>query len=186
MSSSCNTTEYRKCLALVGSACTVTGPAGPAGPGVAPLYGSFLSSTSQNATTVNPVAITYSARTIGSINTSGGTYPNSVILVPTTGVYKVLFSAQCDTTGAAAALDIFPVINGTSVPDSNTRIRLSVGVESCLAVEYFLSFNENDTLQFYMVGTGAGTARILAVTRGGGTPTIPDIPSIIITIMRIA
>ena len=183
MSASYNTTEYRKCLALVGSACTTTGPAGPAGPGVAPLYGSFLSDTSQNATTVNPVAIT---RTIGSINTSGGTYPNSEVVIPTTGVYKVLFSAQCDTTGAAAALDIFPVINGTSVPDSNTRIRLSVGVESCLAVEYFLSFNENDTLQFYMVGTGAGTARILAVTRGGGTPTIPDIPSIIITIMRIA
>jgi hypothetical protein len=99
----------------------------------------------------------------------------------------VLFSAQCDTTGAAAALDIFPVVNGTSVPDSNTRIRLSVGVESCLTVEYFLSFNANDTLQFYMVrGDGAGTARILALTRGGGTPTIPDIPSIIITIMQIA
>jgi len=187
MSTSCNTTEYRKCLALVGSACTTTGPPGPAGPGVAPLYGSFLSDINQTATTVNPVAITYSERTIGSINTSGGTYPNSVILIPTTGVYKVLFSAQCDTTGAAAALDIFPVVNGTSVPDSNTRIRLSVGVESCLTVEYFLSFNANDTLQFYMVrGDGAGTARILALTRGGGTPTIPDIPSIIITIMQIA
>ena len=186
MSASYNTTEYRKCLALVGSACTTTGPVGPAGPGVAPLYGSFLSDTNQTATTVNPVAITYSERTIGSINTSGGTYPNSVILIPTTGVYKVLFSAQCDTTGSAAALDIFPVVNGTSVPDSNTRIRLSVGVESCLTVEYFLSFNANDTLQFYMVRTGTGTARILAVTVGTGTPTIPDIPSIIITIMRIA
>ena len=32
MSASYNTTEYRKCLALVGSACTTTGPAGPAGP----------------------------------------------------------------------------------------------------------------------------------------------------------
>ena len=30
--SSYNTTEYRKCLALVGSACKTTGPAGPAGP----------------------------------------------------------------------------------------------------------------------------------------------------------
>jgi hypothetical protein len=37
-----------------------------------------------------------------------------------------------------------------------------------------------------MVRTGTGTARILAVTVGTGTPTIPDIPSIIITIMRIA
>ena len=188
MSASYNTTEYRKCLALVGSACTTTGPAGPvgpAGPGVTPLYGSFLSDTNQNATTVNPVAITYSERTIGSINTSGGTYPNSVIVIPTTGVYKVLFSAQCDTVSAAAFLDIFPVVNGTSVPDSNTRIRLSVGVESCLTVEYFLSFNANETLQFYMVGSSTN-ARILAITRGGGTPTIPNIPSIIITIMQIA
>jgi len=185
MSSSCNTTEYRKCLALVGSACTTTGPAGPAGPGVAPLYGSFLSDTNQNATTVNPVAITYSERTIGSINTSGGTYPNSVILIPTTGVYKVLFSAQCDTTGGTHYLEIFPVVNGTSVPDSNTRIRLPASTESCLTVEYFLSFNANDTLQFYMVSDNTN-ARIVAITRGTGTPTIPNVPSIIVTIMRIA
>jgi len=185
MSASYNTTEYRKCLALVGSACTTTGPPGPAGPGVTPLYGSFLSDTNQNATTVNPVAITYSERTIGSINTSGGTYPNSVILIPTTGVYKVLFSAQCDTTGGTHYLEIFPVVNGTSVPDSNTRIRLPASTESCLTVEYFLSFNANDTLQFYMVSDSTN-AKIVAITRGTGTPTIPDIPSIIITIMQIA
>jgi hypothetical protein len=185
MSASYNTTEYRKCLALVGSACTTTGPPGPAGPGVTPLYGSFLSSTSQSATTVNPVAITYSERTIGSINTSGGTYPNSVILIPTTGVYKVLFSAQCDSTGGTHYLEIFPVVNGTSVPDSNTRIRLPASTESCLTVEYFLSFNANDTLQFYMVSDNTN-ARIVAITRGTGTPTIPNVPSIIVTIMRIA
>ena len=189
MSSGSDLTEIRRCRALLGGcpgAQGPPGPTGPAGPGVSPLYGSFLSNTSQSATTVDPIAITYSERTIGSIDTSGGTYPNSVIVIPTTGVYKVLFSAQCNTTGSAAALDIFPVVNGTSVPDSNTRIRLSVGVESCLAVEYFLSFNANDTLQLYMVRTGTGTAQILAVTVGTGTPTIPDIPSIIVTIMRIA
>jgi hypothetical protein len=188
MSSGSDLTEIRRCRALLGGcpgAQGPPGPTGPAGPGVSPLYGSFLSNTSQSATTVNPIAITYSERTIGSINTSGGTYPNSVIVIPTTGVYKVLFSAQCDTVSAAAFLDIFPVVNGTSVPDSNTRIRLSVGVESCLTVEYFLSFNANETLQFYMVGSSTN-ARILAITRGGGTPTIPNIPSIIITIMQIA
>jgi hypothetical protein len=100
-------------------------------------------------------------------------------------VYKVLFSAQCDTSSGTHYLEIFPVINGTSVANSNTRIRLSAAVESCLVVEYFLSFNANDALQLFMGGDSTN-ARILAITRGTRTPTIPDVPSIIVTIMRIA
>ena len=191
MNSASDLIEIRRCRALVGS-CPgpqgPIGPTGPQGPGVTPLYGSFLSNTTQNATnvgTTNPVAITYSERTIGSIDISGGTYPNSIIRIPTTGVYKVLFSAQCDTSSGTHYLEIFPVINGISVADSNTRIRLSAAVESCLVVEYFLSFNANDALEFYMGGDSTN-ARILAITRGTRTPTIPDVPSIIVTIMRIA
>ena len=186
MSSACNLTEIRRCRALLGSSCAgPQGPQGPAGPGVAPLYASFLSNTTQNATVTNPVAITYSERTIGSINVNGGTYPNSTIVIPTTGVYKVLFSAQCDSSSGTHYLEIFPVVNGTSVADSNTRIKLSGPIESCLVVEYFLSFNAGDELQLYMVGDSTN-ARILAITRGTGTPTIPNIPSIIINIMQIA
>jgi hypothetical protein len=197
MSSASDSIEIRRCRALLGSCPGPQGPAGPAGPqgpagpagpqgpGVAPLYASFLSNTNQNATVGNPVAITYSERTIGSIDVSGGTYPNSTIVIPTTGVYKVLFSAQCDSTGGTHYLEIFPVVNGNSVPDSNTRIRLSTTIESCLVVEYFLSFNANDKLQLFMVGDSIN-ARIVAITRGTGTPTIPNIPSIIVTIMRIA
>lgn len=179
--------KLRQCRALVASCrgpTGPTGPAGPTGPGVSPLYGSFLSSTTQNVTTTNPVAITYSARTIGSIDVSGGTFPNSRIVIPTTGIYNVFFSAQCDSAAGTHYIEIFPVINGTSVPDSNTRIRLTSTTESCLTVDYILSFNANDELQLYMVGDNTN-ARILAITRGTGTPTIPDIPSIIVTIMRI-
>jgi hypothetical protein len=188
MSSSFDLTELRRCRALIGGCPGPAGPAGsagPAGPGVSPLYSSFLSNTTQNATTTNAVAITYSEKTLGSIDISGGTYPNSVIRIPTTGVYKVLFSAQCDSSANTHYLEIFPVVNGTSVPKSNTRIRLSAAIESCLVVEYFLSLNANDALQFYMVADNTN-ARILAITRGSGTPTIPDVPSIIVTIMRIA
>lgn len=185
--SSSDITEIRRCRALLGSCPGPAGPPGPPGapgPGVAPLYGSFLSDTTQNATTVNPVAITYSERTIGSINVNGGTYPNSVIVIPTTGVYKVLFSAQCNSVGGAHYLEIFPAVNGTSVPNSNTRIRLPVTTESCLTVEYFLSFNANDRLEFYMIGDSTN-AQIIAFPADGGTPTVPAIPSIIVTIMRI-
>jgi hypothetical protein len=170
-------------VGVVGSA-KGGGSQGPPGPGVAPLYASFLSSTTQPATVTNPVAITYSERTIGSINVNGGTYPNSTILIPTTGVYKVFFSAQCDTSSGNHFLEIFPVVNGTAVPDSNTRIKLSGSTESCLAVEYILSFSANDAVQLFMVADSTN-ARLLAITRGTGTPAIPDIPSIIVTIMRI-
>ena len=179
-------TDLRRSRALLGTGCP--GPAGPVGatgargPGVEPLYASFLSSTTQNATTTNPVAITYSERTIGTIDISGN-YPNSQIKIPTTGVYRLIFSAQCDA-GGNHYLEIFPVVNGTSVPDSNTRIRLSSAIESCLVVEYILSFTANDILQLYMISENTNT-RILALTRGSGTPAVPDIPSIIVNINRI-
>jgi hypothetical protein len=177
-------TDLRRSRALLGTGCAgPTGPVGPQGPGVSPLYGSFLSSTTQNASTTNPIPITYSERTIGTIDISGN-YPNSQIKIPTTGIYRVLFSAQCDCTGGTHYLEIFPVVNGTSVPKTNTRIRLPASTESCLVVEYMLSFTANDILQLYMF-TDDNNVRLLALTRGTGTPAAPDIPSIIVNIHRI-
>ena len=173
-------TEILRCRAL-GRGCP--GPAGPAGPGVSPLYASFLSMTTQPVTTVNPVAITYSERTIGTIGVNG-TFPTSEIVIPVTGVFSILFSAQCDSSSGTHYLEIFPVVNGTSVSKSNTRIRLNAATEACLVVEYILSFNANDTLQLFMIGDNTN-ARLLAITRGGGTPVVPDIPSIIVSITRI-
>jgi len=119
----------------------------------------------------------------------GGIYPNSQILIPTTGTYKVLFSAQCDCTGGTHYIEIFPVVNGTSVPDSNTRITLNAGVESCLTVEYFLAFQANDILEFRMTGdssVNAANARLLYAASAPGNPVaIPALPSMIVTIMRI-
>ena len=155
------------------------------GTSMTPLYGSFLSSTTQSVTVTNPVAITLSERTLGSIDVLGGTYPESQVVIPTTGTYRCMFSAQCDSSSGTHYLEIFPVVNGISVPDSNTRIRVSAAVESCLTAEYFLSFTAGDRFQLYMVGDNTN-ARLLAITRGTGTPTIPDIPSIILTIQRIA
>ena len=151
--------------------------------GITPLYGSFLSSTTQNATTTNPVAITYSERTIGTINVNGS-FPNSEIVIPTTGIFRVLFSAQCDSSSGTHYLEIFPVVNGTSVSKTNTRIRLNAASEACLVVEYILSFNANDKLQLFMIGSSTN-ARLLAITGGGGTPVVPDVPSIIMNITRI-
>ena len=183
-------TNLRRSRSILGNGCPglagpagATGPAGERGPGVEPLYASFLSSTTQGATITNPVAITYSERTIGTIDISGN-YPNSQIKIPITGVYRVLFSAQCDSSNNVHWIEIFPVINGTSVPKSNTRAKLPANTEICLVVEYILSFTANDILQLYMIADNTNS-RLLAITRGSGTPAVPDIPSIIVNINRI-
>ena len=60
---------------------------------------------------------------------------NSQIVIPVAGVYRFLFSAQCDSDGSHY-LEIWHVINRTSVPDSLTRISVPSSAESCLTVEY--------------------------------------------------
>lgn len=192
-----DTTEIRRCRALLGGCPGPIGPPGPAGPagpqgpqgtpggGVPPVYGSFLSDTTQSAGTPNPVAITYSAKTLGNMNVSGA-FPTSQIVIPVTGVYKVLFSVQCNSSSGIHYLEIFPVINGNTVADSNTRIRLTVNVESVMTIEYFLSFNANDILQLYMVGDSTNAVILALPGNPSTTPPTPAIPSIIVTIMQIA
>ena len=187
--------DLRRCRTIASGCCTgLIGPQGPQGPGVPPLYGSFISLTTQTAiqNTLNPnsKAITYDSSTAGTINVSGGVYPNSQIVIPVTGTYRVFFSAQCDSINGIHYIEIFPVINNVSVPDSNTRITQNAGIESCLTVEYILDFNANDILQLRMTGdnsAAASNARLLYVPAAAGNPVaIPAIPSIITTIQRIA
>lgn len=156
---------------------------------ISSVYASFISNTRQTPSTTNPTttpkAITYDLRSIGNIDIVGS-YPSSSIKIPVTGVYKVLFSAQCDTLSGNHYLEIWPVINGTSVPDSNTRIKMQSQIENCLTVEYILSFNQNHIFQLYMIGDSSDA--FIEVFNGNNTttPVIPRIPSIILTIMRIA
>ena len=161
-----------------------TGATGPTGPVPYNVYGSFLSTSTQNANT-NPIAITYTERTIGNINVSGA-YPASIIIAPMTGVYKVLFSAQCIVTSGKHYIEIWPVINGTSVPNSNTRLRLDSQTESCLTVEFFLQMNANDQLQLYMISDDVNSQIIYRTGDNTKVPVVPAVPSIIVDIFIIS
>ena len=164
-----------------------TGPIGPTGPNMYNSYGSFLSTSTQTGST-GPSPITYTERSIGNINVSGA-YPTSIIVAPVTGIYKILFSAQCYVTNGKHYLEIWPVINGVSVPTSNTRIRLNAQVENCLTVEYFLQMNASDQLEFYMISDdNTGKVQLLCLTQANVPPPnifIPIVPSIIVTMMLI-
>ncbi len=195
MSSASDLIEIARCRALLGGGCP--GPAGPPGPpgadgaqgpqgipgsGVPSYYGSFTSLTTQNAG-LTPVVITFDQRDIGTIQLVGSA-PSSQIRVNTTGVYKILFSAQIVSTGSNY-IEIWPVVNGTSIPASNTRFKVPSNTEACLTVEYFLPLNANDTVQLYMRGDSTAIKIVTYPADGTTTPTIPAIPSIILTVMRI-
>lgn len=158
---------------------------------ISSVYASFISNTRQKPSASSPATtpkeITYDLRSIGNIDIVGP-YPSSSIKIPVTGVYKVLFSAQCDTDTGNHYLEIWPVINGISVPDSNTRIKIQSQEENCLTVEYILSLNENDILQLYMIGDNSNNVFIETYPpiASSTSISIPRIPSIILTIMRIA
>ena len=165
-----------------------TGATGVTGSAFTPVIGSFISNTTQypdpiNPTTV-PVAISYSSRTEGTINVVGSSYPASQLVIPVSGIYRFLFSAQCISTGSNF-IEIWPVINGTTLPVSNTRLRVPSNTETCLTVEYIVSFNANDTLQLYMRGDSANIRITVIPGNPATTPAIPDSPSIILTIHRI-
>ena len=142
-----------------------------------PVFSSFISSSTQTPNTLNPTtnpkAVTYSSKEVGNILLENNTYPGSKIVIPVTGIYRVLFSAQCDSTsGNGHYLEFWPVVDGTAVPNSNTKIVLNTGAESCLTVEYFLSLNANAKLELYMAGTEH--ARILAYDASGLKPLTPS------------
>lgn len=147
-------------------------------------YASFLSTTTQ-PTSINPVSITYTEKTIGNIDVIGP-YPTSIIVAPISGVYKVLFSAQCEVSNGKHYIEIWPVIDGVSVPKSNTRIRLDAQIENCLTVEYFLSMNANQQLQFYMISDSSDAKLLYLAGDNTKTPVVPAIPSIIVTMMIIS
>ncbi len=96
-----------------------------------------------------------------------------------------MFSAQAYSSASVHYIEIWPTINGVSVPDANTRTRIPSNTEVCLTVEYFLSFAAGDLLQLYMIGDSVNGYLIYYTGNPSTTPAIPNIPSIILTVMRI-
>jgi hypothetical protein len=147
-----------------------------------PIYGSFSSSITQNITQNQVVSLVYNT---ADISASGVTcsLPSANINILESGVYKVLASLQCDRTSAgAASINMYPSINGVSVPNSATRVVINQNLESLMTVEWFLYMLKGQyvTIDTYSTVTGA---RALAIA---AAPPVPLIPSIITTITKIS
>jgi hypothetical protein len=169
------------------------GPSGVAGPsgvqgatgsGLIPYYGSFYDNTNQtnaSGTAVNHMRLNSTAEAVGVAVTSG-----YMVQVANSGVYNVQFSAQIEKSNASAE-DIFIWIakNNVDVPDSNTALTLKGSSERVVAAWNWvltLDRNEHVNLRWHSIDT---SMRLLA-SGAAGLPTRPAIPSVILTVNRVA
>ena len=143
-------------------------------------YGSFSSTQTQDVTQNTPLPVSHDTQDITPKNIYAS-LPTTDIYVRNKGVYKVLSSLQCNkTSGGAGDLEMFIVVNGTPVPNSTTRIQINQNQEVVMTVEWFLELEADDYIRIVLFSATTGL-QALAIASG----TIPAIPSIITTIMRI-
>lgn len=152
-----------------------------------PAYGSFSSTQTQqiNPTfpVVNPLLLQYDTQDVSPVGVSLVLPSQSYVEVSTKGVYRVCVSIQMNrTSGGNSEVDMYPEVNGTPVPNSASKFNLNGTEESVLTVEWFLNLNANDQVGINLYSTD-GDNEALAVV---ATPPVPAIPSIILTILRIA
>lgn len=148
-----------------------------------PRYGSFYS----NATQTNPVANTAMAMTFNNTGSANGVsvVSNSRLTVAKAGVYNIQFSAQCTKTDAGTDyIEIWLSKNGTSVPWTNTRLRLvGSNVYELAAWNFVESLNAGEYVQL-MWGSADLNAQIVAIPSANTTMGI-DVPSVIVTVTPV-
>jgi hypothetical protein len=141
--------------------------------------GSFYDTTTQSAAAVNTAyAITFNSTSLTQ-GVSIGT-PTSRVYVDRTGSYNIQFSLQLVSTNAASKdVYIWADVNGTSVPESATKLTMSGSSNAYVAAWNFvirMSAGDYFRLMWSTSNTNVQIARIAA------SAPVPAIPSVILTV----
>jgi hypothetical protein len=143
-------------------------------------YGSFYSTATQTATTIN----TATGVTLNTTDLSSGVFlsgsPQTRINVDTDGIYNLQLSVQLDkTSGGTAEFYIWFRKNGADVTDSASQIRIQGNnAEIFSALNYFFSLKAGDYVEV-MFSVSDLSVELLAVPAAAPHP---GIPSIIVTV----
>jgi hypothetical protein len=142
-------------------------------------YGVFSDTTTQTAAAIN----TAYAVTFNTTDLSNGVYigaTTSQVFVDRLGIYNFQFSAQLDKTGAAARdVYIWADINGTTQPNTGTRITL-VGNSAAAAAAWNFVFRLNAGDYFRLMWSTNDTA--CQISAAAAAAPVPAIPSVILTV----
>jgi hypothetical protein len=139
-----------------------------------------LTTAAQNT----PYSMSFSTTDFSSGITIGGPIKNQ-IQISNTGVYDIQFSAQVDkTSGTTVNGYIWLAKNGTNVPETNTQITLAGGQSDAqvAAWNFYVSASAGD---YYELRYGADQTNF-RIHYNTSPHVGPDIPSVILTVGRIA
>ena len=141
--------------------------------------GAFYDTTTQSAAVINTAyAITLNNTSLAQ-GVSIGT-PTSRVYVDRTGAYNIQFSLQLVSTNAASKdVYIWADVNGTSVPESATKLTMSGSSNAYVAAWNFvirMSAGDYFRLMWSTSNTNVQIARIAA------SAPVPAIPSVILTV----
>jgi hypothetical protein len=146
-------------------------------------YGSFASTQTQTATTINTAkAISYNVA-----NEAYGIYldptDNTKVKVSRPAIYNVQFSVQIDkTSGGTGNFYIWAAINGTAVPNSGCYIQIQGNnSEIFSAANFFLPLSNGDHFQLYFSVSDLS----VQLQHFAASAPVPAIPSIILTVMQV-
>lgn len=166
---------------------TGTGPGYPywLGQNPQPLpYGSFSSTQSQTVTGANVTTVL----TYNNTESASQTYfSGSKIYVQATGVYRLLYTVQFDTTsGGAQTVSVWIRKNDVNVTNSGSRFTIANNAENIAACEIILSLLAGDYVEVVCQSTDAGMTAAYIAAGGVAPNNYPAIPSIITDIQKIA
>lgn len=161
-----------------------SGAVGPTGSGLVPYYGSFYDTTTQtnaSGTAVNKINYNTTSEANGVAIVSG-----SLIQVANSGVYNLQFSAQLEKTNASSEdMFIWLAKNNANVSNSNTSVTIQGGNQRLVAAwNWFLTMDKNEHAELRWHSTDT-TIRLL-YSGSANLPTRPAIPSVILTVNRVA
>lgn len=146
-------------------------------------HGAFhntLTQTSVGANQINKVAYNITTLSDGVSVASG-----SQITVVNSGVYNFEFSAQVEkTSGGSDNVDVWIQINGTNVPDTNTRIAMTGGnAKQVVAWNFLIQLSVSQYVE--LCWSSPSTAVQLHAEGAQVTPTRPGIPSVIASLFMV-
>jgi hypothetical protein len=150
-------------------------------------HGTFYSLASQtiaSTTAAQVIALDSEYDVEGMIHSI--TTNNSRIYVPTSGSYEIIFSGIAkETTADKTHVEVWFRVDGTDVPDSNTRVELATKeVEQTVVVAIIIDMNGGQYVEAITCGDSLTLSWLW--TAAGSSPTRPATPSVIMTVKKIS
>jgi len=151
--------------------------------GTVKAYGAWFDTTTQT----NPVADT---RRFMQLNTQSLTdsitlVSGTRVVVPTSGIYDIQFSAQLQTSSGKSVFDIWLIKNNVDVPWSNGRVEADGNTAAATVANWNYLVEGVPGDNFQIGWSSPSTNAQLPAISGLTSPVRSDIPSVILTVQQV-